>query len=965
MIRYQIYLAIILQSFFICSAYGQEYFLKVNGSSHFDAILTATLDQDDHYYTGGIDKTIKKWDLKNGTLLKTYRLPTLGTGEDGIIVGMSFNNMTGNIAYSTVGANAALGVFNTETGIVKKVINIDGEGRYRRLAYTTDGKHLLTCGNKAVSGLTVYDTVNFQITHSDPDYDCKSLSIGPEGNFVTGAAGGYLRLYDNSFKLVKKIKTIQNAKKLDVAFGKYIAVSFGSSRPPGYIEFYEHNLDFAFSSKEAVKANINSFSRGEITSIAWSHDEEYLYAAGGVNNEYDATPTPMPLFMIEVDEDVDGLEGIQLEHMTQETTAITPYKDTFLVAGFAGDWLQLQEDEVTHYSGKNRKNMRRADLQFAKDGEIIRIIPDNPNEPIVLDFDIFNLQDVTKSSKAITFEKHETTDPSKTVAAKMVKSVESGELYWTTRMSKHIMCSSRNLKRFDSKGNLIFKKALPSFPKMYAETNKYIIIASTDDTIRWYSPTSGELLVSLYVNVDNEWIAWTPEGYFAASPKGGDLVGYHVNTGKDKAATYVTSSAIFDAFYRPDLVKRKFMGENIAQLSPLKLDQIFNKMPPTVELTKIVDKGGDDRVDVCIEATSTGGGIGEIRLFHNGKLFYSDGNYKSIVSTVRPETNITNLNSRSLKNQQQQSASKTNPTSASPTNTEKKAAQISTCYETNSTPGQNSYSVLAYNQTNTISSDIATKQYISTAPQKPSQLYIVAIGINKYKDSSANLGNAVKDSTDFISRMEEQSTTIYSKKNIHTVDLTDSQASKANILKTFSTIQKKINPEDTMIFFVASHGIMLGEQYYMVTHDYKGELEEDVLLGANEIIEFSKQNAALTQLFILDTCYAGGIDGVVNGLYDSKVSVMARKAGLHIYAAANSVEQALDEYKGNGLFTHTLLKGLNNNRKADLQNDGKVSIADLGSFSQKLTGDISSKIGHEQTPLIINYGEDNELYLLH
>lgn len=94
------------------------------------------------------------------------------------------------------------------------------------------------------------------------------------------------------------------------------------------------------------------------------------------------------------------------------------------------------------------------------------------------------------------------------------------------------------------------------------------------------------------------------------------------------------------------------------------------------------------------------------------------------------------------------------------------------------------------------------------------------------------------------------------------------------------------------------------------------------------------------------------------------MSVLAKKMGLHIYASANSIEQAMDGYQGNGLFTHTLLEGLNNKKEADKNNDSRISLVELGKYSRQATTEISKKIGHQQTPLIINFGKDSAVYRL-
>ncbi len=142
------------------------------------------------------------------------------------------------------------------------------------------------------------------------------------------------------------------------------------------------------------------------------------------------------------------------------------------------------------------------------------------------------------------------------------------------------------------------------------------------------------------------------------------------------------------------------------------------------------------------------------------------------------------------------------------------------------------------------------------------------------------------------------------------------------------------------------------------------DISRGTMISSNEIVEISKKIKSLSQLFIFDTCHAGGVDYIVSGLYDARMSVLAKKMGLHIYASANDKQAAMDGYKGNGLFTYTLLDGLNNNKNADKNKDSKISLAELGEYSKTTTTDISKKIGHAQTPLIINFGKDNPVYNL-
>jgi uncharacterized caspase-like protein len=223
---------------------------------------------------------------------------------------------------------------------------------------------------------------------------------------------------------------------------------------------------------------------------------------------------------------------------------------------------------------------------------------------------------------------------------------------------------------------------------------------------------------------------------------------------------------------------------------------------------------------------------------------------------------------------------------------------------------------------------------------------------------------AAKDAKDMEERLVRQAATVYQPRNIHVEMLVNAAAGKAGILGRINELSAKVRPNDGFILFAAGHGVLLQNQYYLLTADFDGTMSEAGMISSNEIVEMSKKIRSLSQLFIFDTCHAGGVDAIVSGLYDARMSVLAKKMGLHIYASASSMQQALDGYEGNGLFTHTLLDGLNNRNEADRNNDGAVSLVELGEHTKAATMDLSKQLGHPQTPLIINFGKDSPVYQL-
>ncbi|MCP4109772.1 MAG: WD40 repeat domain-containing protein, partial [Desulfobacteraceae bacterium] len=95
---------------------------------------------------------------------------------------------------------------------------------------------------------------------------------------------------------------------------------------------------------------------------------------------------------------------------------------------------------------------------------------------------------------------------------------------------------------------------------------------------------------SLFVSNDNQWVVWTPEGFFNASEYGTKYIGFHINRGEENAAEYISADQLYDQYYRPDLVAKRIQGghedEIQAELSRIgNIDDILKSgLPPILEM---------------------------------------------------------------------------------------------------------------------------------------------------------------------------------------------------------------------------------------------------------------------------------------------------------------------------------------------------------------------------------------------
>ena len=65
----------------------------------------------------------------------------------------------------------------------------------------------------------------------------------------------------------------------------------------------------------------------------------------------------------------------------------------------------------------------------------------------------------------------------------------------------------------------------------------------------------GKEILAFFPHADRRrWIAWTPEDYYMSSPHGDELIGWHLNNGKDQEADFYNAVQFERILYRPDYV---------------------------------------------------------------------------------------------------------------------------------------------------------------------------------------------------------------------------------------------------------------------------------------------------------------------------------------------------------------------------------------------------------------------------
>ena len=162
--------------------------------------------------------------------------------------------------------------------------------------------------------------------------------------------------------------------------------------------------------------------------------------------------------------------------------------------------------------------------------------------------------------------------------------------------SRFVLGTEWRLRAYRADGGELWpKKAVPSiaYGVNISGDGKLVVVAYQDGTIRWHRMTDGQELLALFVHAkDKRYIAWTPKGYYAASPGAEDLIGWHVNRDWDHAPDFFPASRFRDQYNRPDIVKRvlddldedKAIAEANRLVGVKPAEDIANRLPPVVTL---------------------------------------------------------------------------------------------------------------------------------------------------------------------------------------------------------------------------------------------------------------------------------------------------------------------------------------------------------------------------------------------
>ena len=707
---------------------------------------------------------------------------------------------------------------------------------------------------------------------------------------------------------------------------------------------------------------------GDIPIVQWSRDGTALYCGGGWRDARGRFTLRRWL---------DRGKGPYTDIAVGQSriTEILTLPGNSTVAGTYSGWMIAVDDtnKVRLFSGVRRPDFRDNPLYLSSDGATIRFgFQREGKSPVLFSFParVLTAHDPGKSQEKLSgpiseaegirvTDWNETKEPM--INGKRIRMADFETSYSFALTPDHqgiLHGTSRYLRLLTKETEEKWK--VPVAGTVQAVTaspdGRLAVAALSDGTINWFRLTDGKLLLSLFAHGDQKrWVAWTPSGYYDCSEGADELLGWHVNNGRDREALFYPLARFFERFFRPDVITAVLTGTesdlkiiaSMKEAAPARpapapgqagpddarvempILKLAQELPPQVAILSPANNATleKEQLQVIVEAKDMGGGVSEVRLFHNGKRVLEDGKNTVVVQ---------------------------------------KGKNIEKTYSLALLEGENVVMAVALSK-DTIEGNPAEIAVTRKGESKAPDLHLVLVGIDKYKNPALNLNFAGLD-TASIREFFTSSPARRLFASVHVHAILNEKATREGVTALFNELKQQAQQKDVIVLYMAGHGDMVGSEWFFIPYDVTTPEEETVVkkmgISAKEITEALRAFKAQKIFVILDACKSGGLISGITGLRgyeDRKVmKQLVRSTGTYVVSASTDKQYAAElKDLSHGVLTYTMLEGLHG--KAG---EGKVTVEGLIQYVKDRLPEVTEKYrGTPQWPVSWGAGMDFPLAL--
>ncbi|HSI52108.1 MAG TPA: caspase family protein, partial [Ideonella sp.] len=759
-----------------------------------------------------------------------------------------------------------------------------------------------------------------------------------DGRLVTSCYDGIVRLFDAQGKRIAQRRVEGGARPLGVRFspdGQRIAVGFYDSTAVRVLSGRDLALLYSPDTRLIDRENLST--------VAWSADGQWLYAAGQFSRGAIAPVVAWPN---------QGRGAPVMRDAAPSTIMdLAPLADGRLAyASAATDWGVLKPD------GRRERSSLSAVLDHRNNQPKFRLSGDARrlefgfdtwdgrrwSRPLArFDLGTRSLQtDVSAEAglKPPRIDGQPVSDWSDNASPKFNgQPIAELQPYEYSRSlavaadgSGFVLGADWHLLAFDATGRQRWQTPVPgaALAVNVSEDGRFVVATLGDGTIRWFDAASGAERLALFIHAqDKRWVLFTPEGFYQASPGGDAMIGYHLNQGTGREGLFIDSAQLAEVFFRPDLITKRLAGDEDAITQAVKAvgdvrTVLAAGRPPAVELLSPAVARSDGEVDFSVRITPGSGPVGALMLTINGA--------EVPARTVSPPGGGVVTQRLSL------------------------------------APGDNVVGLRATRADGKVASNEVQMRVQVTAPTQLPVLRVLAVGISQYDDATYRSGVkfAARDAEKLVEQLRAGGQSVYREVDWRLLNRRQ-DTSLARIDDELQALARRARPEDVVVIFLAGHGkAPEGKEYHFIPADFI--YDSDQAFNRGKTLSHGRLEAALKnlgagkRLLILDTCDSGsavvaGRDGASE--QKDALARLMRSTGRYILAAASQQGKALEDgVGGHGVYTAALLEGMAG--KAGQRDAPMVDVDALAEYVARRVPELTRPAGYEQRPMRSAQGEN-------
>jgi WD40 repeat protein len=915
------------------AASGVGPFLRIDPGAHTAIVRAAAFDAaKERAYTASDDKTIRVWQLPQGKLVSTYRVPILD-GAEGQLYALSLSQ---DGRWLAVGGwtgwdwekRASVYIFDTQTEQMVQRLAV-ATWTITSLRFSPDGQHIAV-GMHGEGGLVIVRRSNGQVVAKDADYKNKVMDMDFDrfGRLYAIGLDGFVRLYKQDFTLLARraVQAAKDAVALRVSpDGERLAIGFADAPTVEVLNARD------LSTAGVLKAPASK--QKDFVTVGWTSDGQQIYAAG---------------------ESAGGSADIYRWSSKNYTSApqvvnATPARINDLWPLSRGRMMFVTDAPSVGWveaSGQVRQPIVSSQWDFAAAGLSLQISANASQVSLssggkAMSFSVPAAKLDWKSTQGLQRPLVQASGWSVRIGQDLRTLALNGEaiaLEEYEKVRSHAIASNRSfavvgtewaLRSYTAKGELqwLTRISSPVWAVNVSADNRVVVAAVGDGTLRWFAADTGKELLSIFMHKNStDWVAWVPGGYYTSSPFGDKHIGWHINRGLDVAPDFVYAVQLERVLYRPDIVRTALdttTGKTAKSTAPSVLmtnEQMTQMAPPRLKVRLLGIDADKAIARVAVEGERAGPDMQDIAVYVN-------------------DLPVTATKDRSLSSSE--------------------ARQFRREYEVPLSKETNDIRIEAFTGLSMGLARLQVDLPANANVKRPQgDLYVLAIGASQFDQLPEKnwLSFAAKDADTVAAALRSTKESPYNNRYVKVV--TDNSADKptrSNILAALEFI-KSAKAQDTVVLFLASHAVSDARgNYYFVPRDVAARdlnglqaVDSPQTLLSWQVFFDAFRVVAGQRILVVDTCQAKGI----NGRFDPNALIKRSASSQFALMLASGENEESQEYDpaGHGLFTYGLLSSL---KEAQTQKAQQFSLKEWFLSSARIVQKYRDRSLGPQTPQLL------------